>query len=176
MFGNLNTESADFILLCCIELKYSGCWNHSIGPLFMILPTRMKSVIAILIEQCCSRKISVAFIPPFPHFRSRLMALKRMGIVDNYERIREFSVAVVGVGGVGSVAAEMLTRCGIGKVRYSPYFQPFCSINKVTDHLIHLCNPKAMGRQASCYSSCRWPVFLLPLLQYKYSPSYVAAQ
>lgn len=44
------------------------------------------------------------------------MALKRMGIVDNYQRIREFTVAVIGVGGVGSVAAEMLTRCGIGKV------------------------------------------------------------
>lgn len=50
-------------------------------------------------------------------FFSRLMALKRMGIVDNYEKIRELSVAVVGVGGVGSVTAEMLTRCGIGKVR-----------------------------------------------------------
>ena len=41
---------------------------------------------------------------------SRLMALKRMGIVDNYEAIRGKSVAVVGVGGVGSVTAEMLTR------------------------------------------------------------------
>jgi len=47
---------------------------------------------------------------------SRLMALKRMGIVDNYEKIRECTVAVVGVGGVGSVTAEMLTRCGIGKL------------------------------------------------------------
>nr|CAG4644010.1 EOG090X07G2 [Lepidurus arcticus] len=47
---------------------------------------------------------------------SRLMALKRMGIVENYERIRDFTVAVVGVGGVGSVTAEMLTRCGIGKL------------------------------------------------------------
>lgn len=47
---------------------------------------------------------------------SRLMALKRMGIVDNYEKIRDLSVAVVGVGGVGSVTAEMLTRCGIGKL------------------------------------------------------------
>merc|ERR1719445_2214180 len=44
------------------------------------------------------------------------MALKRMGIVDNYEHIRKCSVAVVGVGGVGSVAAEMLTRCGVGKL------------------------------------------------------------
>lgn len=59
------------------------------------------------------------------------MALKRMGIVDNYEKIREFTVAIVGIGGVGSVTAEMLTRCGIGKVqkqiirclvlRYIPY-------------------------------------------------------
>jgi len=47
---------------------------------------------------------------------SRLMALKRMGIVENYEDIRKFTVAVVGVGGVGSVTAEMLTRCGIGKL------------------------------------------------------------
>ena len=47
---------------------------------------------------------------------SRLMALKRMGIVDNYERIRDFTVAIVGIGGVGSVTAEMLTRCGIGKL------------------------------------------------------------
>ncbi|XP_032678895.1 ubiquitin-like modifier-activating enzyme 5 [Odontomachus brunneus] len=47
---------------------------------------------------------------------SRLMALKRMGIVDNYEKIRELSVAIVGIGGVGSVTAEMLTRCGIGKL------------------------------------------------------------
>lgn len=47
---------------------------------------------------------------------SRLMALQRMGIVQDYERIREKSVAVVGVGGVGSVTADMLTRCGIGKL------------------------------------------------------------
>merc|ERR1719245_2032824 len=44
------------------------------------------------------------------------MALKRMGIVDNYEKIREYTVALVGVGGVGSVTAEMLTRCGVGKL------------------------------------------------------------
>lgn len=39
-----------------------------------------------------------------------------MGIVQDYERIRTKSVAVVGVGGVGSVTADMLTRCGIGKL------------------------------------------------------------
>lgn len=47
---------------------------------------------------------------------SRLMALKKMGIVKNYDDIRKKTVVIVGVGGVGSVVAEMLTRCGIGKL------------------------------------------------------------
>lgn len=52
---------------------------------------------------------------------SRLMALKRMGVVDNYEEIRSHSVLIVGVGGIGSVVAEMLTRCGIGKLLLFDY-------------------------------------------------------
>lgn len=32
---------------------------------------------------------------------SRLMALQRMGVVRDYERVRSLAVAVVGVGGVG---------------------------------------------------------------------------
>ena len=47
---------------------------------------------------------------------SRLMALKSMGVVNNYEQIKQFTVVIIGVGGVGSVVAEMLTRCGIGKL------------------------------------------------------------
>lgn len=62
-------------------------------------------------------------------FFSRLMALKRMGIVNNYERIRDFTVAVVGVGGVGSVTAEMLTRCGIGKVQLVSFWFINSAIN-----------------------------------------------
>ncbi|XP_032766280.1 ubiquitin-like modifier-activating enzyme 5 isoform X2 [Rattus rattus] len=52
---------------------------------------------------------------------SRLMALKRMGVVSDYEKIRTYAVAIVGVGGVGSVTAEMLTRCGIGKLLLFDY-------------------------------------------------------
>lgn len=52
---------------------------------------------------------------------SRLMALKRMGVVTNYEAIRSHSVLIVGVGGIGSVVAEMLTRCGIGKLLLFDY-------------------------------------------------------
>ena len=52
---------------------------------------------------------------------SRLMALKRMGVVSNYESIRTFSVLIVGIGGIGSVVAEMLTRCGIGKLLLFDY-------------------------------------------------------
>lgn len=52
---------------------------------------------------------------------SRLMALQRMGVVEDYENIRNKSVAIIGVGGVGSVVAEMLTRCGIGKLLLFDY-------------------------------------------------------
>ena len=43
---------------------------------------------------------------------SRLMALQSMGIVEHYAQIRGHTVAIVGVGGVGAVAAESLARCG----------------------------------------------------------------
>lgn len=64
-------------------------------------------------------KMSAEVVDSNPY--SRLMALKRMGIVEDYEKIRSFTVAVVGVGGVGSVTAEMLTRCGIGKLLLFDY-------------------------------------------------------
>lgn len=37
-------------------------------------------------------------------------------ITFQFQSIRGYTVAIVGIGGVGSVTAEMLTRCGIGKV------------------------------------------------------------
>lgn len=46
--------------------------------------------------------------------RSRLQALAKMGVVLNYADIHKKRVVVVGIGGVGSVAAEMLVRCGVG--------------------------------------------------------------
>lgn len=61
-----------------------------------------------------TKQMSAEVVDSNPY--SRLMALKRMGIVTNYEKIRELSVLIVGLGGIGSVAAEMLTRCGIGKL------------------------------------------------------------
>ena len=44
-----------------------------------------------------------------------------MGVVPNYADIRYKTVIVVGVGGVGSVASEMLVRCGVGKLLIFDY-------------------------------------------------------
>lgn len=52
---------------------------------------------------------------------SRLMALKKMGIVENYADIKTKTVLIVGVGGIGSVTTEMLTRCGVGKLIFYDY-------------------------------------------------------
>ena len=77
---------------------------------------------------------------------SRLMALQRMGIVQDYERIREQTIAIVGIGGVGSVAAEMLTRCGVGRLLMYDY-------DKVN-------NAQQLGSQSSrvpiAAYDCRW--------------------
>ncbi|XP_055151394.1 ubiquitin-like modifier-activating enzyme 5 isoform X1 [Symphalangus syndactylus] len=90
---------------------------------------------------------------------SRLMALKRMGIVSDYEKIRTFAIAIVGVGGVGSVTAEMLTRCGIGKLLLFDYdkvelanmnrlfFQPHqAGLSKVqaAEHTLRNINPDVL--------------------------------
>ena len=63
---------------------------------------------------------------------SRLVALERMGVVQDYERIRDKAVAVVGCGGVGSVVAEMLTRCGVGKLLLYDYDKvELCNMNRL---------------------------------------------
>ena len=64
-------------------------------------------------------RISAKVVDNNPY--SRLMALKTMGIVSNYEDIRLKRVALVGVGGVGAVCAEMLARCGIGSLLLFDY-------------------------------------------------------
>ena len=86
---------------------------------------------------------------------SRLMALKRMGIVDNYEKIRDLCVAVVGVGGVGSVTAEMLTRCGIGKLILFDYDKvELANMNRLFFQVIDMFAQLIHSR---CY-----PLILLP--------------
>jgi len=46
-----------------------------------------------------------------------------MGVVPKYETIQQKRVIIIGVGGIGSVAAEMLVRCGIGELVLFDYDQ-----------------------------------------------------
>ena len=47
---------------------------------------------------------------------TRLKSLKEFGYEVNWEDLFEKKILIIGVGGVGSVVAEMLTRCGVGKL------------------------------------------------------------
>lgn len=47
---------------------------------------------------------------------SRLRAIKEYGFDFDFAELKSKTVVIVGVGGVGSLSAEMLARCGIGKL------------------------------------------------------------
>ena len=70
------------------------------------------------------------------------MALKRMGIVENYEEIKSHSIIIVGMGGVGSVVGEMLTRCGIGKLILFDYDKVELANMNRSLNFLYCCNPK----------------------------------
>lgn len=93
--------------------------HASINKLELLVENLTKMANSATVRRSKVKDMSSEVVHSNPY--SRLMALQRMGIVENYERIREFSVAIVGVGGVGSVAAEMLTRCGIGRLLLYDY-------------------------------------------------------
>ena len=47
---------------------------------------------------------------------TRLQAIKGFGYDVEWEDLKQFHVGIVGVGGLGSVSAEMAVRCGVGKL------------------------------------------------------------
>lgn len=47
---------------------------------------------------------------------SRLFALKEYGINADFSILKKKSIVICGVGGIGSLSAEMLVRCGIGRI------------------------------------------------------------
>jgi hypothetical protein len=91
-----------------ISDRMKACLESAEGSLSGIIPTATQQV------QPTGRdrvdKMSAEVIATNPY--SRLMALQGMRVIEDYERIRSLCVALVGVGGVGAVAAEMLARCG----------------------------------------------------------------
>ena len=98
-------------------------------------------------------------LPSQPY--SRLMALKSLGVVKNYEAVRDFSVAIVGIGGVGVGVCEMLTRCGIGKIIIYDYDTiELANMNKCSP-LHHFRHPPPARRRALSLVAAR-PLWLAP--------------
>ena len=50
------------------------------------------------------------------HRYTRLKAVREFGYDINWDDLKEKHVGIIGVGGLGTVSAEMAVRCGIGKV------------------------------------------------------------
>jgi ubiquitin-like modifier-activating enzyme 5 len=51
-----------------------------------------------------------------PEKYARLAALQQAGIITDYKQIHQKSILIVGLGGIGATVAEMLARCGVGKL------------------------------------------------------------
>ena len=98
------------------------------------------------------QKMSAEVVDSNPY--SRLMALQRMGIVQNYEQIRDQTIAIVGIGGVGSVAAEMLTRCGVGRLLMYDYDKVNSCL--ASPHLCRLPVSQNVSLPACCRNSDCW--------------------
>lgn len=47
---------------------------------------------------------------------TRLKAIKEFGYKIEWEDLTKFHIGIVGIGGLGTVSAEMVTRCGVGKL------------------------------------------------------------
>ncbi|KAK6054859.1 ThiF family protein [Cooperia oncophora] len=77
-------------------------------------------------------KMSAEVVDSNPY--SRLMALKRMGIVKDYEKIREKTVAVVGVG---------VELANMNRLFYQPHQSGLSKVEAAKDTLVHI-NPDVM--------------------------------
>ncbi len=51
-----------------------------------------------------------------PSRYTRLKAIKEFGYDIDWKDLFKFHVGIIGVGGLGSVSAEMIARCGVGKI------------------------------------------------------------
>lgn len=64
-------------------------------------------------KRSCGAGGSMCLAPVPSNVHGRLVALQANGSVEQFERIREKAVAIVGLGAVGTAAAEMLARSGV---------------------------------------------------------------
>ena len=74
---------------------------------------------------------------------TRLKAIKEFGYDIDWDKLTEFHVGIVGIGGLGTVSAEMATRCGLGKISLFDFDTvEVVNLNRSMFELAHVNQPK----------------------------------
>ncbi|MFX1257786.1 MAG: ThiF family adenylyltransferase [Promethearchaeota archaeon] len=74
---------------------------------------------------------------------TRLRAIKEFGYDVNWDDLRQYHIGIIGVGGLGCVSAEMVVRCGIGKVSLFDFDTvDIVNLNRHMFKEVHIGQPK----------------------------------
>jgi len=76
---------------------------------------------------------------------TRLKAIKEFGYDVDWEELKKYHIGIIGVGGLGTVSAEMAVRCGVGKITLFDFDTvEIVNLNRSMFKLEHINQPKVM--------------------------------
>jgi len=76
---------------------------------------------------------------------TRLKAIKEFGYDVDWEELTKFHIGIIGIGGLGTVSAEMATRCGVGKISLFDFDTvEIVNLNRSMYKLEHIDHPKVI--------------------------------
>jgi len=74
---------------------------------------------------------------------TRLKAIKEFGYDVEWEQLKRYHIGIIGIGGLGTVSAEMAVRCGVGKITLFDFDTvEIVNLNRSMFKLEHINQPK----------------------------------